>query len=96
MAEEIAGVIEGHHHHDQTAQDVYILRRAGRAGTKGIGESLTSGIPSALSQRLRRPSTLPSHLLATSEAMTIASALSPGDESDAVRSPYPALTMPPI
>jgi hypothetical protein len=23
VAEEITGVIEGHHHHDQTAQDIY-------------------------------------------------------------------------
>jgi hypothetical protein len=31
VAEEITGVIEGHHHHDQTAQDVYILKtRASR------------------------------------------------------------------
>src|SRR5678815_4639374 len=41
-----------------------IFSRRGRAGCKGIGESLTSGIPSALSQRSRRPSTLLSHVCA--------------------------------
>jgi hypothetical protein len=47
-----------------------ILSRRGRAGCRGMAESLTSGIPSAFSQRSRRPSTLPSHVCARIRDLT--------------------------